>query len=234
MEGITIRTAQNVDVRYEVASFGDRLVAYLIDVLIMVAWVIALVLAQQVDSRLMDEPILFMVVVMLPFFFYHLACEILMNGQSVGKRARRIKVARLNGDQATVGQYLLRWLLRPVDSFYFIGVITIFVNGKGQRLGDLVAGTTVVSMKQRRTLAEIVTADALDGHAVRYARAHLLSDAQAQLIRDVLRRTDPSRPDAVLAELADKVRAVIGADREQPDREFLATVLRDHAHLTAQ
>lgn len=232
MEGIRIDTAQNVVLHYELASFGDRMVAFLVDLLVLVAWWI--VVAFIVSLADINSGGVFAVLVFVPFFFYHLFCELLMNGQSVGKRTAKVRVVRLDGRQATIGQYMLRWLLRPVDSLYFIGVIVILLNGKGQRLGDIVAGTTLVSVKARRSLAETLVVTAPENHVVRYTNAHLLSDAQAQLMKDVLSRSAGPNGQSVIAELAAKVRQVIGADGQEADRDFLKSVLRDHTWLTSR
>ncbi|MBK9759154.1 MAG: RDD family protein [Flavobacteriales bacterium] len=232
MEGIRIDTAQNVVLHYELASFGDRMVAFLVDLLVLVAWWIVVAFITSLGD--INSGGVFFVLVFVPFFFYHLFCELLMNGQSVGKRTAKVRVVRLDGRQATIGQYMLRWLLRPVDSLYFIGVIVILLNGKGQRLGDIVAGTTLVSVKARRSLAETLVVTAPDNHVVRYANAHLLSDAQAQLMKDVLSRSAGPNGHRVIAELAAKVRQVIGADGQEADRDFLKSVLRDHTWLTSR
>lgn len=231
MDNIRIGTAQNVDLLYEVAPFGDRLVAYLLDSLILIAWMIAVVLIVGFNGLNMYTSI---VLLLLPMWCYSLFCELLMNGQSVGKRVMKVRVVRLDGQQPSTGDYLLRWLLRPVDQFYFIGVIVVLMSMKGQRIGDMVAGTTVVSLKPRRTLKETLGANVTDEHVVRYPQAHLLSDAQAQLVKDVLLRARSYTDQRVLSELAAKVRTVIGADGAQPDKEFLETVLRDHAFLTSR
>lgn len=232
MEAIRIDTAQNVLLHFEIASFGDRIVAYLVDVLILVAWWI--IVAFVFTSVDMEAPLPVIFLVFVPFMFYHLICEVLMNGQSVGKRAAKVRVVRMDGRQAGIGQYLLRWLLRPVDSIYFIGVVVILINGKGQRLGDIVAGTTLVSVKPRRSLNETLLVQVPEDHQVTYPNAHLLSDAQAQLVKDVLQRSPGADGHKVIAELAAKVRQVVGADVIQPDREFLFTVLRDHSWLTSR
>lgn len=231
MENIRIGTAQNVDLLYEVAPFGDRLVAYMLDLLVLLAWFIAVLLIVGFKGLNVYTSV---VLLFLPTWCYWLFCELLMNGQSVGKRAAKVRVVRLDGQQPSAGNYLLRWLLRPVDSLYFIGVVAVLLSGKGQRLGDMVAGTTVVSTKPRRTLKETLGAGVSDDHVVRYAQAHLLSDAQAQLVKDVLLRSRSYTDQRVLSELAAKVRKVVGADQSQPDREFLDTVLRDHAFLTSR
>jgi uncharacterized RDD family membrane protein YckC len=233
MEGIRIDTAQNVVLHYEVASFGDRMVAFLIDGLVLLAWFVTLLFIAA-TWKAMNSLDSFWLLCGVPFFFYHLICELLMNGQSVGKRIVKLRVVMLDGDRAGIGQYLLRWLLRPIDSFLFIGVMVIIGNAKGQRLGDLVAGTTLVSVKNRRSLEETLVVMAPDDHVVRYANAHLLSDAQAQLMKDVLSRSVGSNGQTVVAELAAKVRQVIGADGQEADREFLKSVLRDHTWLTSR
>jgi uncharacterized RDD family membrane protein YckC len=232
VESIRIDTAQNVALHYEVASFGDRIVAQLLDGLVMFAWWIALISVVGIlGMRHMSALWLLWAV---PFFFYHLICELIMNGQSVGKRIMKLRVVRADGQQAGIGAYLLRWLLRPVDMMLFIGVVAILATDKGQRLGDLAAGTVLVSVKARRTLAESLIVTAPENHQVRYANAHLLTDVQAQLMKDVLIRSTKGSGQRVVSELAAKVRLAIGADGQEEDRAFLQTVLRDHTWLTSR
>lgn len=234
MENIRIGTAQNVDLLYEVAPFGDRTIAYIVDTLLMIAWMLLVWIAVDIAGGNAFDGVPFILFIVLPFWLYFLLCEIYMNGQSVGKRVAKVRVVRLDGEQPTTSHYLLRWLLRPVDSLYFLGVLVVLLSNKGQRLGDLVAGTTVISTKPRRTLQETLGASVKEDHVVRYAQASLLSDAQAQLVKDVLMRSRSYSDTRVLHELAAKVRGVIGADGQQPDREFLETVLRDHAFITSR
>lgn len=238
MQGLTIETAQNVLVRHEVASLGDRIVAYLIDSLVIAAWVfvwVILAFAFASNSGSDALMVMFFVVVFLPVLFYRLVCEVTMDGQSIGKRARRIRVARLDGAQPTLGQYLLRWVLRPIDGFYWIGLVVILINGKGQRLGDLAAGTTVVSLKQRLRLQDTVLAEVKDDHAVRFPEAVRLNDRQATMIRESLRKLGTPGGVALVEELAAKVRAVIGnPGTDMGSIEFLEAVLRDYVHLTGR
>lgn len=70
-------------------------------------------------------------------------------GQTLGKRALGIRVARVDGSKASVGATFLRTLLRIVDGFpgiYIVGLISIFATGsRRQRVGDLAAKTRVVA-----------------------------------------------------------------------------------------
>lgn len=154
MATIRIHTTQNVTLEYEVASIGSRIVATILDNLIFVAWAFAVGgLVTWLLGRHSEVAAWTMgVLIGLPFVFYHLACEVLFNGQSLGKKAQHLRVMRLDGTAPRLGDYFLRWLLRLVDFGFgsgLVAVITIALNGKGQRLGDLAAGTTVISVRPR-------------------------------------------------------------------------------------
>src|SRR5436189_5314628 len=53
---------------------------------------------------------------------YHLICEIAMNGQSLGKKITGIRVVNENGGQPSIGQFIIRWLIRTSD----LMVVVIF------------------------------------------------------------------------------------------------------------
>jgi uncharacterized RDD family membrane protein YckC len=145
MQSIRIQTSQMIELEYELAGVGDRLVAYILDLLLYAAYSLVIgFLNSQFDwikgwaSALITS---------MPILFYQLICEVYLNGQSMGKRVRNIRVISLDGAQPRLGQYLLRWLFRIVDDMISSGalaVISISVSRNAQRIGDLVAGTTVV------------------------------------------------------------------------------------------
>lgn len=239
MQHIDIETAQNVVVRHEVASPGDRVVAYLIDLLVVFAWILFWsVLANIIDFWRIGGniyEILSIVFLLLPFLVYHLVCELTMDGQSIGKRARKIRVARMDGGQPTIGQYIIRWVLRSIDVFYFIGFVVILINGKGQRLGDMAAGTTVVSLKQRLKLKDTLLTKVDPGHMVLIPEAVRLNDAQARMIREVLNSKMVNSKVGVVEEMAEKVRKVIGNEGVgMGSKAFLEAVLRDYVFITGQ
>ncbi|MGL6268611.1 MAG: RDD family protein, partial [Chitinophagaceae bacterium] len=94
MPTIKIQTSQNIELEYELAGIGDRLVAYIIDLLIYAAYIITVFLIADVaggKSGTNWTP-LFLI---LPIFFYQLLCEVFLNGQSLGKKAKQIKVISL-------------------------------------------------------------------------------------------------------------------------------------------
>ncbi|MBK8227428.1 MAG: RDD family protein [Flavobacteriales bacterium] len=214
MSNIRIETAQNVVIHHEVAGIGDRLVAWLIDGLVKMAWyVFWLMMLFILEPQDWDDTSVgvYLILVQLPPSFYHLASELLMDGKSVGKNVMKIKVVRIDGGQPTLGQYLLRWLIRPLDSLYGLGLVVVLINGKGQRIGDLAGGTTVVSLKQRTRLADTLLTEVRDAHVARFPQAVRLTDAQAALVKEVLGSTRMANRFAMIDEVAAKVRATTGS-----------------------
>src|ERR1700743_3830347 len=118
MQTIRITTSQNIDIDYEVAGLGERILARLIDLAI---FVLILILGSFIGSltNLFLDPgvglIIILTIYITLFVFYDLLFEVFMNGQSIGKRIMKIKVISLDGGQPRFGQYLLRWLFRIVD-----------------------------------------------------------------------------------------------------------------------
>ncbi|MBX2983340.1 MAG: RDD family protein [Flavobacteriales bacterium] len=232
METVHIETSQNVSLHYEVATIVDRGLAVVIDWILLAGYTIALVMLMgQFDIRIPQwgSIILFGV----PWTFYHLVSELLMDGQSLGKRSRNIKVTRLDGGQPGLGHYLLRWMLRLIDSMFFLGAVVILFNGKGQRLGDLAAGTSVISLKQRFSLADTLLMNVPEGHQVKYPEAERLTDAHARLIKEVLGNTSRARPMA-LTKLAGRFQDELAITQRPQPEEFLRTLLADYLFLTGK
>ena len=256
MATIRIHTTQNVTLEYEVASIGSRIVATLLDYLVLAAWaglwaVIIFAVAagskggtHAVNYRNPAEllgaavAVLLGIIIVAPFIFYNLACEIFFNGQSLGKKAQHLRVVRLDGTAPRLGDYFLRWLLRIVDfgpGNGIIAIITIALNGKGQRLGDLAAGTSVISLRpQPGQLTDLAMPAAPMGYQPVFPQAADLSDHDVTLLRQLLSRSLQQENYLLLHETATKIKQLLHVSSDLPDEAFLRTILRDHAHLVAQ
>jgi uncharacterized RDD family membrane protein YckC len=234
MEAIRIQTAQNVFIEYQPASVGDRILATLIDG--VVAWCFVILLSVLISSLRVHVGTTISILLFTPYIFYHLLSEIFMDGQSIGKRAMNIKVVKLDGSQPTLGSYLLRWLLRPVDVFFFgaVAMITISASQKGQRLGDIAAGTSVVSTRQRHRLRDTVLPEAEETYTPLYPEAIRLTDRDISIIRESLQayHKGEEQDSWLIQSLAEKVQNLLGVRTRQTYVEFLRTVLKDHTHLS--
>src|SRR5207245_10651733 len=92
------------------------------------------------------------------FWGYFIVSEAVWSGQTLGKRALRLRAVDARGGPITVSQALIRNLVRIVDflpSYYLVGAIAIFVTHRNQRLGDLAAGTVVVRERQAVSLRDL-------------------------------------------------------------------------------
>ena len=86
-------------------------------------------------------------VVFLTYWGYGLFFEVFNNGVTPGKRRRRLRVVHDNGTPVRLPASMLRNLILAVDVLpgcYFLGIISLLLTGRFQRLGDLAAGTLVV------------------------------------------------------------------------------------------
>ncbi len=243
MQTISVRTTQNVVIKYPVASVGDRIGAFLIDLFIMIMYIFLTAFIYDYFD-LSSVAVVFFVII-LPVTLYHLLFEVLMDGQSPGKRLLRIKVVRTDGTSPTLGNYLIRWLLRFVDillSSIFglpgaIAVVTIAAGGRGQRLGDIAAGTAVVKLVQPSDVdaAEIFAPLRQEqNYQPVFPQATLLTDAHVEIIRqalEVYRKTGNDKP---LLAVTEKVKLITGIQSDLPPVKFLYTLLEDYARLTAR
>ena len=173
MSIIQIPTNFNIDIEFEIAEFHKRLLAYLIDLVILILYLVGMIYILVGSLRLEEDYIgMLILVVMVPLLFYSLLTELWMNGQTIGKKILRIRVISLDGGEANLAQYLTRWFLRFYEwgfimFFFFYGslslgfmilfiggiasVIIISVTPKNQRLGDWAAGTVVVNTRSALT-----------------------------------------------------------------------------------
>ena len=67
-------------------------------------------------------------------------------GQTVGKMIVGLRVVRADGTPLSYGPAALRTVLRIVDGmfFYLVAFIVVLSSQRGQRIGDMAAGTLVV------------------------------------------------------------------------------------------
>ncbi|HSH01233.1 MAG TPA: RDD family protein [Anaerolineae bacterium] len=160
---LQIDTPENVVFGYELAGLASRFQAALIDTIIIV--IIQAILATLVFSFTINTNIaaniISAIMGLIAFTFlwgYYIFFEMLWNGQSIGKRAINIRVVNINGSPIGLTESIIRNLIRIIDilpATYGVGVITMFLNQKWRRLGDLAAGTVVVYDQQTINLSDL-------------------------------------------------------------------------------
>ena len=232
MENVSINTSQNVQISYTLAGLSDRIFAYLIDAAIMISITMVLVIILTYSGVLESSPFLILIAI-IPAFFYHLILEITQNGQSIGKKIMNIKVVKLNGAQATIGGYLLRWLIWPIDTFFYggIAILCITIGGKGQRLGDIAAGTTVIKITKSGFLKEHTLSNLDENYIPVFQNANELTVEYVELINKAIRAKLELLDDKPVEAIAEKTRRKLNIKTEMPDLKFLHTIVKDYHHL---
>jgi uncharacterized RDD family membrane protein YckC len=240
MDGISIQTTQNVDIELEKAGVGDRILAYIIDLLVMAGYFvfIFLLLTATDFAKLLNSSDDFavyaiMLVIMSPVLLYNVLFEYFMNGQSPGKRVLKLKVVKVDGTRLTIGSVILRALVGSIEKNAMYGMIAIIaasVNKKGQRLGDMAAGTTVISLKKRVDLSDTVFEDLMAGYEPVFTNLSMLSSKDIEVIKQVLKNKKYRDDPEVLYRLRDKIRTKMGIDTQMEPLAFLQTVVRDYTY----
>lgn len=173
-EQLEIDTPENVLLNAEIAGYGSRCVAAMIDYLIiaLMLFVTTIVLtpsiftSESVSSTTVAVLVLFQAGLLL---FYHLFFEFSWNGQTPGKRMLGLRVIMVNGLPLTTSAALIRNFVRLFDFLpilYCAGLIALFVTKRTQRLGDLAANTVVIREQRKVTLASVQETTRIDYHFI--------------------------------------------------------------------
>lgn len=236
MDNFQIETAQNVRIAQNVAGVGDRILAYLIDGILILGYIVlSSFVLSQVDA--LGGGWALTLIIGLPPFLYFLLWESFWNGQSPGKAAMYLRVVKLDGSKAGFSDYLIRWILRLIDITIASGsvaVVCILINGKGQRLGDLAAGTTVISEKKPIGLSENLWIDLPQTYRPKYPQVRILTDSDMQGIRKLYQEALKFSNYRLLGQLSDKVSELISVTPDEPAMDFVARVIKDYNYYTQQ
>ena len=155
---LTIPTPEGVDLELTLAGVGSRFVSALVDYLLQLLIVVALALVLELGFGVDPAGSGYAAAVWIVFAFllfvgYDIAFEVLASGRTPGKRMNGLRVVRESGAPVTFSSSAIRNVLRIVDILpgtYLVGIVSILVSSRNQRLGDHSAGTLVV--RDRKTL----------------------------------------------------------------------------------
>ncbi|MFL1896724.1 RDD family protein [Aquimarina sp. 2-A2] len=237
MDNFQIETAQNVSIQQNVAGVGDRILAFFLDSLFLIAYMIlAVLLMSQLGSSL-SQGWVSQMIISLPVLLYYLLWEALWNGRTPGKALVNLRVVRVDGTPPTFSNYLTRWLLRIIDitlGFGSIAIVTIVFKGTGQRLGDLAANTTVISERNRIPHKHTIFAELPEDYQPTYPQVTMFNDSDIQKIKRLFYDARAHREQKVLEQLADRVSQVLEITPIPPPAEFISRVLEDYKYYAEQ
>ncbi len=245
MVELQINTTQNVNISFPAASVGERILAYVVDWLIKVAYIIVVfqvffnMIGIEKWFQDMDNwsIIAILLLLYLPVMVYSLVFESLLDGQTIGKRLMKIKVVKIDGYQASISDFIIRWFFRIVDLNIMSGVIaliSIIASPKNQRLGDITAGTAVISLKHFVNINHTILEETTEDYTPSYPNVIRLSDNDARIIKDTFQLAKRSRDYKTMIKLRDKIIEVVEIKevKQTTDAAFIETILKDYSYYT--
>lgn len=260
MSLIKIDTVFNIDLQFEVAPFPKRLLAYIIDFILMIAYLYSMkyLLYAILGLSSSDFMGLDILLISLPMLLYSLITEVVLNGQTLGKKLMNLRVISLDGGEPTLGQYLLRWVSKVFEWPFLFGyiyfsnamlflyiiitgllgivvVIIIAISPKNQRLGDMAAGTVVIDGKLNTGLEDTIFMQITQpDYKVTFPEVMRLSDNDINTIKTILNRGQKSNNLDVARRVEAKVKSVLQIESDLPPQYFLEKLLEDYNYLATR
>ncbi|RXR32122.1 RDD family protein [Flavobacterium piscinae] len=244
MSELSITTTQNVTINFSAASVGHRMLGYILDLLVKAAYVVVIwgifFYYLGINQRMtgLDNWSYYAIIILVysPVIFYSLIFESILEGQTIGKRLLQMKVVKIDGYQASFGDYLMRWLFRIIDvnlSSGVIGLIAMITSSKTQRLGDMTAGTAVISLKNDININHTILEEVDTAYVPTYPLVIKLSDNDARIIKETFNVAVAKRDYATLIKLRNKIEEVTGVKNiSGNDTDFIRTILKDYSFYT--
>ncbi|MEG0848326.1 RDD family protein [Flavobacterium plurextorum] len=244
MSELSINTTQNVRINFIAATVGERMGAYFIDLGIKLSYIIvvSLLVFYWLDlGPLMDNldtwsrGAIFLMLY-FPLIIYSITLESIFEGQSFGKKLVKIKVVKIDGYQAGFGDYLMRWFFRIIDfsSFYgLVGLIAVVSSKKAQRLGDMAAGTAVITLKNKINISHTILEEIGDAYVPTYPLVIKLSDNDMRIIKETYQKAEAKNDHEVIYKLVAKIENVTGIKNQSGNNiDFIRIVLKDYNFYT--
>ncbi|HRD57418.1 MAG TPA: RDD family protein [Ferruginibacter sp.] len=257
---IQINTVFNIDLEFESAPIHKRILAYGIDfgILIIYLYFMKTLLYEGFDITMSEYYGLDLLVISIPMLLYSLLCEVMMNGQTIGKKITGLRVISLNGGKPTTGQYILRWITKFFEwpvlfgfmmfsanniIFYIfftallgIGVLVIIgLTAKNQRLGDLIANTVLVDTKSKINVHDTVFMDIdSNNYEPSFPQVMRLSDNDINTIKTVLTQAQKSRNYDICFRVESKIKNVLKIESDLYTEDFLKKLLEDYNYLATR
>lgn len=227
-----IITSQYVRIDLPIASVADRILAQIVDWLVLLAYSVAILWL--IVDRSVDGFWPLFLLWFAPLMFYTLFCEFFFHGQTLGKMVLKTRVVMSDGERPSLGAYVMRWILWIADgpTFSFLGLLVMVLNHNNQRLGDMAAGTVIIKQVGYKNIQ--MSLDDYDylsqGYTPRYPQAADLSLEQIEIIRRTLSLNTKDQQQRI-EQLATIVGHKLSITRqEDSSSSFLQRIIHDYQY----
>ncbi len=251
---VKLDTGFNIEVDFMIAPFIKRLMAWLIDYVIIIAWIVIMNKLLRIGQDILwDLPNWEIFLISLPPLLYFPLNEIFLNGQTVGKMAMQIKVITADGGNPSISQFIIRWLFRPIDFpiwilpsiafnqlpwwtaiFLFGGIGCLIGTPYTQRIGDIVAGTILIDTRSRTSWEDTVFTELTDDYQPRYHQVMQLSDKDINTLKGIISAVRKKSDYDLSIRIAARIRSKLHIEDDQDSLEFLQTLLKDYNYYSTR
>jgi uncharacterized RDD family membrane protein YckC len=268
---IKVPTHFNIELEFEIPEFYRRMLALMLDMLLQYFY---LRIAGEIYSSFFNNSNFFDpdtsynmwafgLILLLPIMVYHLAMEITLNGQSLGKKIMGLRVVDEHGGKAGISQYLIRWLLRLSDlwivgilfflasgpslgnletafivlfglGFLITDIVLVIVSRKGQRIGDILAHTILIRTSTRSDINETVFQEVDEGYKPSFPQIMQLSDRDINAIKSILEISRKKGDFTMAANASEKIKAHLRIETPLAPFDFLEVLLKDYNYLSTR
>jgi uncharacterized RDD family membrane protein YckC len=267
MSVIKVATNFNIDIEMPVAPFHKRLAAWIIDVVVLLLYVyftskfISYLSGSASFLPGEGENVMVVVLIVIPVFTYHLICEVLTNGRSIGKRIMNLRVVTETGSRPGLSQFLIRWFIRTSDymaiviilyaptairqdplffwkmsaAFILLIIDLVLVNTtiKNQRLGDILAHTMLISTQQTGAFADTIYLEVREDHVPLYPEVMKLSDQNINTLKEIISAIRKQNDYDLAERTAEKIKNHLQITTTLPAAEFLERLLKDYNYISS-
>lgn len=246
MSQISINTSQNVNINFTLSSIGERMAAFLIDWLIkgiyisIILYIFFSVLNLGTFLDRLDpwSQMTIYIIFMFPITIYPLVFESLMEGQTPGKKLMKIKVVKIDGYQASFGDYLIRWIFRVIDtSIIIVGLLSVIISKNNQRLGDIAAGTAVISLKNTVNISHTILENIQEDYIPTFPQVIGLNDNDMRIIKDNYVKALKLDDRQIINKLSEKIKGILKLEidpTKMTERQFIGVVIKDYNYYTGR
>jgi uncharacterized RDD family membrane protein YckC len=249
---VKLDTGFNIEVDFPICPFHRRMFAYFIDVMVMYFyWKLMQNLLSSQLQKENSDPVWLTVLLSIPVLLYYPLMEILTNGQTVGKKIMGIRVITMEGGQASVSQYVLRWMFRTIDFpvwiflaiwkgaipwygsiFAFTGIASVVISNKSQRIGDIVAGTIVIFTRSKSSWQDTVFTAIEAGYKPHYPQVMQMSDKDINSLKMIIDTVKKNRNHELAFRIAERIKWKLNMQGDQDAQDFLETLLKDYNYYS--
>ena len=266
MSTIHVPTTFNIDLEFEAAPFHRRLFAWFFDIIVFIfyaytAFKLLSYLSLRGGENSSENIVAVFMVLIIPVLTYHLFSELLMNGQSIGKRIMGLRVVNENGGRPSISQFIIRWIIRTSDYMvivialnapsgfnadpnFFLQVAAAFgllvtdiilVNSskKNQRLGDMLAHTMLIKTNQKANIHDTIFLQVKNNYTPSFPQVMALSDRDINALKGILDAAKKHGDYNLADRAAGKIKNHLKIESSMSAFDFLEILLKDYNYLSA-